>query len=85
MADEFELYRSSLESPGWNGEEITPSDSVNLTTTCRAFWVGGAGDVVVEMASGKELTFENAMGWMPIRVKKIKATGTTATGIVGVW
>ena len=36
--------------------------------------------------SGSEtVTFPAVSGWLPLRVSRIWATGTTASGIVAVW
>jgi hypothetical protein len=61
---------------------ITPDDSTVLDLV--GFYVGGAGDVTVSTASG-DVTFSNmpAGGDRALRISKIKATGTTATQIVG--
>lgn len=86
MADLFENRASGLESPAHSGADITPSDSSNLSTTSRALWVGGSGDLRVTMAGGQTVTLRNApTGMCPIRVIRVHATGTTATGLVAVW
>lgn len=86
MADNFASFRQDLSSPATDGVAVTPSDSTVLTTT-RALFVGGAGDLAVEMASGNALTFAGvtAGSILPVRVTRIKATGTTATNIVALW
>lgn len=59
---------------------------VSLTQVSRAVYVGGAGDVKVDMPSATAVTFKNMqLGWHPIRVSKIYKTGTTATDLVVVW
>ena len=65
--------RATTVSPG---QDITP---------CRALWVGAQGDLVVTMA-GDDLpvTFANAIGIMPICVKRIEAS-TTAGAIIALY
>lgn len=65
---------------------VTPSDANDLTNVTRALWVGTAGSVQVTMRAGQTVTFSNMnVGWHPIRVRRVWATGTTATNIVAVW
>ena len=61
----------------------TISGYVGIPPTCRAVYIGGAGNVKVDMADGSTVTFEAVpVGtFMPIQVRKVYATGTTATNI----
>ena len=86
MADIFEDRSSGLESPGYNAAEITPSDTTDLAFTSRALFVGTPGDLRVTMAGGDTVTFANlAAGFVPLRVRRVHASGTTASSIVAVW
>lgn len=86
MPDIFEDRSSGLESPGYFAAEITPNDSIDLPTTSRALYVGTGGDISLTMAGGHTVTLRNvAGGFVPLRVSRIHATGTTATDIVAVW
>ena len=52
---------------------------------CRALWVGVQGNLVVTMAGNDSpVTFANAIGIMPICVKRIEA-GTTAGAIIALY
>jgi hypothetical protein len=52
----------------------------------RALWVGGAGDLRVKLLDGQTVTIPSAnVGWHPLRVRQVFATGTTATNIVATW
>ena len=86
MADIFESYSTGLESPAFNAEAITPSDSVDLAQTTRAVYVGGAGTVVA-IVNGVAITVAGATAgsFLPIRATRINATSTTATNLVAVW
>ena len=58
------------------GQDITP---------CRALWVGVQGDLAVTMAGNDSpVTFANAIGIMPICVKRIEAS-TTAGAIIALY
>lgn len=87
MSDPFSKLARSLNSPARSAAAITPSDSTDLTTIPRALYIGVTGDVVVNMAdSGSAITFKAvAVGLFPIRVSRVKSTGTTATNIVAIW
>lgn len=62
---------------------VTPSDTDYLPAT-TAIYVGVTGDLAVEMLDGATVTFAGLAAniFHPISVKRIKSTGTTATGII---
>jgi hypothetical protein len=84
--DNFASNLVSTDGPATVGEAVTPHDTNELTNVSRGLWVGGAGNVAVVTSGGSTLTFVGvAAGTMlPIRVKIVKSTGTTATSIVAV-
>ena len=58
------------------GQDITP---------CRALWVGAQGNLAVTMAGDDSpVTFANAVGIVPICVKRIEAS-TTASAIIALY
>lgn len=65
------------------GGAITPSDTAD--NFWESIFVGGAGNVTVVTPFGDTVEFTApAAGFvLPIRVVKVKATGTTATNLVG--
>jgi hypothetical protein len=67
------------------GFDITPHDTNELTNTTRMLRVNGtAGTVKVDMAGTGTLTLDMLKGdVLPICVRKVYNTGTTATGIQG--
>lgn len=68
------------------GAAVTPSDTDELARYCRALYITGAGNVVVVTVDGSELTFAViASQVLPVRCKQVKATNTTATGILALW
>lgn len=87
MSDKFELHATGLDSPAIYAAAITPSDSADVPTVPRALYCTGDGDVVVTMRNGgAPVTLPMIAGVpLPVRVSRVWATGTTATGIVGVW
>jgi hypothetical protein len=62
---------------------ITPSDTAVLNV--KALLVGGAGALVIEPAQGgNTITITATAGqYIPVSAKRVLATGTVATGIVG--
>ena len=86
MADLFELFKTGLSSPCDSATEITPSDSVDLTSASRAVYIGGVGDLKVTTVQGDTVTFKSLIpgSVLPVRVVRIFATGTTATNIVAI-
>jgi hypothetical protein len=53
-----------------------------LPLGCRAFYVGGAGNLAVTMWDGGNLTFVGASGILPIRASAVLSSGTTATDVI---
>jgi len=85
MADPFARFPTELDSPGREFFSITPVNGTDLPIRPRALWVGGAGNVVARGLDNIAVTFFNlTVGWHPIGPVRIDATGTTATGIVGI-
>jgi hypothetical protein len=63
---------------------VTPSDSTDLTDLALALWVGGAGNISLDTPDGSTVTISGipAGTILPLRVKRVRATSTTATLIV---
>jgi len=85
MTERHSNRAASLTGPAGHGFAITPSDSIDLERPVRALYVGGAGALAVTFASGAEVVLSGIMGGtvLPIRAVRVRATGTTATAIVG--
>jgi hypothetical protein len=66
---------------------ITTSDTVNLPGNLTdAIWVGGAGIVVAVFPNDNTVNFTCVAGSvLPIRVKRVNATTTTATLLVALY
>lgn len=73
-----------LTGPAIDGEAVTPSDSVDLAYVSRALYIGGDGNLSVITKGGTTLTFTGVKAGtiLPLRVSRVRATGTTATAIV---
>ena len=84
--DKFEGSGQSLTSPAAGHFDVTPSDSVDLAIYTRAINVAGTGTVqVTDINDVTGPVYVAAGVAFPIRAKRIWATGSTATGIVGLY
>ena len=73
--------------PASFGAEVVPSDVNELSHVSRALYVGTGGDVTLVLENGQELPFVGVPGGtiMPLRVRQVNATGTTASDINALW
>lgn len=74
--------------PAENAFAVTPNNDADLAEDTRGLYVGVSGDVKVDLVGGStEITFVNLAAGVihPIRARRVYATGTTATSIVGVY
>lgn len=76
---------------------LTPSDTLDVTNAsganmpvyARSVYVGVSGDVSVvtagdQSAAGVPVVYKaHPVGYMPVQVRRVMATGTTATNLVG--
>ena len=87
MADTFEEYSDSMESPAKNAASVTPDNGVDLSFASRALLCEVGGIVTVDMVgAGTNIAIPVVAGQpMPIRATRVYATGTTATGIIAFW
>ncbi len=83
MIDTFETFGPGLESPATRLVAAVPSDTSDLSHASRAVNVATSGTVRVTTLGGDVGTVFIAAGLaFPLRVTRVWATGTTATGIV---
>ncbi len=84
--DKFEDHTLGLESPPTDIEDITPDDVAELGNVTRALNVSVSGMVRVTTVEGAIASVFIAAGILfPLRVRKVWATGTTATDIRGLF
>jgi len=75
----------SLPFVGEGSVSITPSDTKDLDYPGCVLYADVAGNIHITGMNGMEDTISVAAGApYPVRVKKLWATGTTATGIHGI-
>lgn len=80
------LTASSLSYPAEHAEAVTPSDATDLAIVSRALYVGATGNLSVIMLSGVTVTFVGvpAGALLPLRVSRVRSTGTTASSVVAI-
>ena len=79
-------YGIGWDSPGRGAAAVTPNDSADLDRYARRLYVGGTGDVKVDMLDGSTVTFSSVpVGELNISVARVYATGTTAANIVAIY
>lgn len=84
--DPFESSSDSLVAPAKAAFAITPSDTQPLPGATKALFVGTGGDITLEaIGSDSEVIFRNVASGsvLPVRVRTVRATGTTAGDLVG--
>ncbi len=65
-------------------EAITPADS-DLDQPVAALYIGGDGNVRVTTSHGQDVTFTGMLvgTFLPVKVKRVWSTNTTATNLIG--
>ena len=72
-------------APAINAYAVTASDTLYLKESSRALFIGNNGDIKVDMVGeGAAIVFENVADGtiLPIQVRRVYDTDTTASGIV---
>jgi hypothetical protein len=85
--DVYADHAPSLTAPASAGAEVTPSNTAELARVSRALYVGAGGDLALELASGSQVTLGGVPGGtvLPVRARRVRASGTTASAIVALW
>jgi hypothetical protein len=70
-----------------NALAVTPSDTTALSTPCRRLYIGVTGNLTIIPVGGQvAVEFQSVpVGFLDVHATYVKATGTTATGIVALW
>lgn len=86
MADLFANFSSGLESPATRLTAITPNDASDLANATRGINVAVSGTVRLTTVAGDTGDIYLAAGSVfPVRARRVWATGTSASGIVGLY
>ena len=65
---------------------VTPSDTTNFASPIRALYVGAGGDLaIVPSGDDSPVILRSAVtgSFLPISIKRVDSTNTTATDLVG--
>ena len=85
MPDPFAQHAAALDAPASHAFAISPSDADDLPSVTRALYVGSGGAIAVHMLSGETAVFTNVASGtvLPLRLRRVLETGTSATDLVG--
>jgi hypothetical protein len=84
--DRSEMMQSEMDSPAMGVFAVTPNDSTDLAIFTRAIRANVAGTIKITGYDKVDTTCNFLAGeTRPIRARRIWSTGTTATGIEGMY
>jgi len=77
-------FGMSPDSCAQSATSITPADS-DLSLPMRSLYIGGSGNVRVTTVNGHDVTFVGVAAGtiLPVSIKRVWTTSTTATNIIG--
>lgn len=86
----MDSFKNLSDSPDFSARklvEVTPHNSNDLAYTTKALFIGTGGNIVVLAEDDTvAVTLKVTDGQiLPVRAKRVLATNTTATGIVGMY
>ncbi|AJE45422.1 spike base protein, RCAP_Rcc01079 family [Celeribacter indicus] len=87
-SDKFMHQAAGLTAPARNAFPVTASDTADLPHVTRGLYLGGGGSVTLLLAGDDSpVTFGNMAAGVvhPLRVKRVLASGLTASGLVGIF
>lgn len=88
MGNEVNPHGQAINFQASNAAAITPNDGANLPNTARGIFIGGDGNITVDMLDiGTNITFVGVQGgtFLPLMITKVYATGTTATSLIALY
>ena len=90
MPDPFANFPSTLSAPAGNSFDASAaaSDTADLPQFTRAIYVGAGGDIRLQLVNDSApLTWKAVPQGtiLDVRARRIYATGTTATTLIGVY
>lgn len=90
MPDAFSDYLDTAFAPARHAIAVAPSDTADLPDTPKGLYVGTGGDLTlipVGTAGSAAVVFRNlpSGALLPVRARRVLATGTAATDIVALF
>ncbi len=77
---------AAFNNPAYSHYAVNVSDTAHADGEAEALWCGGAGIVQVIRPDDTQIAFTVVAGsLLPVRHKRIEATGTTATLLVALY
>ena len=73
-----------VRSIGVHAAAVTASDTATLDSPATLY-VGTSGNIKILTAGGETVTFASFSGFLPVVVKQVFDTDTTASNIVALW
>lgn len=76
------------DSPGTDALPVTTSDTAEMEYVSRGLMIQTAGNIKVQMrdaAIDSPVVLAVPAGFLPLRVRQVWTTGTTATGLSYTW
>jgi hypothetical protein len=86
ILDPFSAASDSLIAPAREAFAIAPSDNAEFPRATKALYVGTGGDVVLRaVGSDTDVVLRNVVAGsvLAIRLRAVRASGTTAANLVG--
>lgn len=82
MANPFQNRALSISGPATDISPVVPDDVADLSEIAIAIYVEGGGAISFTTVSGQSRSVQvTDYSLLPVGVKRVNATGTTATGI----
>jgi hypothetical protein len=82
----FARQARSPGDPAHDAMTVSPSDTADLGFVTTAIYLPDSGDVSVVTLAGQTRLLEGlGAGWHPLRVSRIRATGTSVSRIIVAW
>lgn len=87
ITDMYQCRAASADTPARRLADVDPHDDNDLIIYAKALYLGQGGDLRIIPAGGAEpVTLKNhAHGYVAVQVRRVLATGTTATQIVALF
>ncbi len=81
------MTKARLGDPAEDALPVTPNDGADLSDgVCQALVIGTAGNLSVITREGVQRDLLGVpAGVLPLQVRRVRATGTTATGITALY